>query len=485
MSTHFLNDYFVKKALAEDAKLLLFEAHGAFLTAKEVLERQSLVELVECSPKTLQHLNQLVFLENSAIRRLGIADEGELKCITSGPEVHLKSDDFHALFEGSDVSERYYFMPAWNSSGSQTELLLVREVDEKQIFASITPFLVGHLEQSRCTDCLSYKLKIKGKSTLTSRSASLDSPYIESQASWQEGPIDISVTLVADKNYYDSYRQISMLGTFLFALVVASILTALFYKLMERRQSFDKAIVEGIRRSEFLPYYQPIVDSRTDQVVGAEVLVRWAKQGQSLIPPYQFIPYAEDSGLIIPITNQLLDKVVQDIDKLGWNDGSKFVSLNIVPEHLTDMKLFDRIKEQCEKFKIVPSTISLEITERRKVSDLVIARSILDEFYRIGIDLKLDDAGTGYGAFSYIQELGINSLKIDKMFIDTIQVADVKHTVLDAIISFVQTSNLDAIAEGVESEEQIDYLKQRGVFKIQGYVYSKPLPFTEFKAWLK
>ena len=94
----------------------------------------------------------------------------------------------------------------------------------------------------------------------------------------------------------------------------------------------------------------------------------------------------------------------------------------------------------------------------------------MEDFYQLGMSLKLDDAGTGYGGFSYIQELGVSTLKIDKMFVDTINSDDVKHTVLDAIISFAQSSELGTIAEGVESESQVSYLKEQGVFLIQGYV---------------
>ena len=113
------------------------------------------------------------------------------------------------------------------------------------------------------------------------------------------------------------------------------------------------------------------------------------------------------------------------------------------------------------------------------------ARNNLEQFYQEGIELKLDDAGTGYGGFSYIQELGISTLKIDKMFVDTIEKEDVKSSVLAAIISFAKSSKLGMIAEGVEEQYQVDFLKQHGVFNIQGYFYGKPMPLEEFKAWLE
>ncbi len=106
------------------------------------------------------------------------------------------------------------------------------------------------------------------------------------------------------------------------------------------------------------------------------------------------------------------------------------------------------------------------------------------QFYKKGITLKLDDAGTGYGGFSYIQELGISTLKIDKMFVDTIARDDIKSSVLDSIISFAKSSKLGMIAEGVEEQHQVEYLKQHDVFLIQGYVYAKPMPIAELKKWI-
>ena len=109
---------------------------------------------------------------------------------------------------------------------------------------------------------------------------------------------------------------------------------------------------------------------------------------------------------------------------------------------------------------------------------------MLEKFYQAGIKLRLDDAGTGYGIFSYVHELGASTLKIDKMFVDTINRDDVKGTVLGAIIAFARSSNLEMIAEGVENSYQVDYLSSKGVFYIQGYIYAKPMSFEHFSEWL-
>ena len=120
-----------------------------------------------------------------------------------------------------------------------------------------------------------------------------------------------------------------------------------------------------------------------------------------------------------------------------------------------------------------------------KIDNLAKARNALQNFYDLGMELKLDDAGTGYGGFSYIQELSISTLRIDKMFVDTIASDDLKGTLLESMISFARESHLGMIAEGVEEQNQVSYLQERNVFLIQGYVYAKPMPIEEFVDWVK
>ena len=204
-----------------------------------------------------------------------------------------------------------------------------------------------------------------------------------------------------------------------------------------------------------------------------------------MIPPNQFIPFAEDSGLIIPITEQLLYRVIQDIKRLEWAGKEKFMSVNIVPEHLYNDDLYNTIKALKTDDSWDFNNLSLEITERQKIEDMALAKATLLKFYELGIDLKLDDAGTGYGGFSYVQELGISTIKIDKMFVDVIGTDDMKNSVLASIIAFAEASSMKTIAEGVENHEQVEYLAQHGVYKIQGYVYAKPMPINELIEWKK
>lgn len=476
-SVSMFNHYYADRAMERDTQQLLYEFHDALMSAQAILAEMPDPEDFECTPDMLNRIVMQTF-ENPAVRLLGVM-QGD-KQICSSTELHeeISSYNTHRL------SEDYYLASAFHGDNHK-DLLLVREHGDSLYFANIDPFLINHLAEQACTNCLSYQIAIEGDPDIFFSGQQLaKKAYIEMQSTRKEGVLDVTLTLKASRDFFDYYKEISLLTTSVFAFLLAALLTFIAYKLLTVRQSLGRIIRDAIKYSEFVPFYQPIVDSRDGSILGAEVLVRWQKADGKIIPPYQFIPYAEESGLIVGITSQLIEKVGSDLAALGWNKGTQFASVNIVAEHLEDDALFEEISAVMSRFALSSDNISLEITERKQIPNLARAREVLDQFFAKGIDLKLDDAGTGYGGFSYVQELGVNTLKIDKMFVDTINSDDVKRTVLDAIIAFAESSQLKTIAEGVEDSEQVAYLAERGVFAIQGYVYAKPMPLSEFKEWI-
>ena len=283
--------------------------------------------------------------------------------------------------------------------------------------------------------------------------------------------LDVTLTLKAGDDLY--WQEAYRIGVVLFiAALIAAFLAVIFYwNWQSARVSLGMLLQKGMSRKEFIPYYQPIIDCRSGEVVGQEMLVRWRRFDGVLVQPNQFIPYAEDSGLILPITDLLLDQVYRDLAQLkGW------VSINIVAQHLESGLLsqwFSLNRDPMVK------RIAFELTERKPITQFELALAEIKAVLPLCHDFKLDDFGTGFGGFSYLQRLGINSIKIDKMFIDTIGTKDLKGAVLDAIIAFGHESNMEMIAEGVETQEQVDYLAAKGVYQHQGYFYSKPLPLKE------
>jgi sensor c-di-GMP phosphodiesterase-like protein len=253
---------------------------------------------------------------------------------------------------------------------------------------------------------------------------------------------------------------------------------------MIRRTSIRSLIERGLRKGQFLPYYQPIIDARDGSILGAEALARWQLKGE-LIPPSQFIDYAEESGLIRQITDQLIDKLLQDLKALGWVGSHRYISINVMPDQITESRFCEQLLAALSEHGIPGRNIAVEITERRKLHNLAEGRRRLEQLEASGIRVEIDDAGTGFGGFAYVQELPVGTIKIDKMFVDTLRTReDAKHQVLEAIVSFAQKSGLETIAEGVETTEQVDDLLRMGVHAIQGYVYARPMPAADLINWI-
>jgi len=484
ITVNFFNHFYAEKALHKDAEQLLYQFHDAMLEAHKVLESLPEPESFQCSEEDIKQLAMLAF-EHPAVRLIGVLHDQEQHCASEN--VHINLTDYHQriLNPNKHILSDELALATVTHGDEHLDLLMVRSHADSRYFASINPFMVNYLTEFACMDCLEYDFIISGLPKLEFKSRRIIDPsYIEYSSSRMEGDVKVTLSVRGTKEFYTYYQELSWISTVIFSLFIASLISLLSFKLLTIRQSMDRIIKDAIKYKEFTPFYQPIIDSRTNEIVGVEMLARWVHQDGEVVPAYQFIPFSEDTGLIIDITEQLIKKMAKDIKVLGWNKSDKFVSINIVPDHFKDRDLYLLLDSLMTRYDISPSTISLEITERMKIDNLPQARGCLNEFYNKGIDLKLDDAGTGYGGFSYIQELGISTIKIDKMFVDTINSDDLKSSVLDAIISFAKSSNLKMIAEGVEHEHQVKYLKEREVFKIQGYIYAKPMPIKQLQKWL-
>ncbi|WP_168203980.1 EAL domain-containing protein [Aliikangiella coralliicola] len=481
----YFNHFYVENVLKNDAEKLLYQFHDALTKAREVLDSLPAPLSFSCNRQSIKQLAKLAF-EHPSIRLIGVKHGDQEACASEPIDVDLSHyHDRIVSAENHQLADNLALATKENANG-RLDLLMIRSHADSRYFASINPFMIDYLTEFACRNCLEYDFVIDGTPTLEFRSLPMNKPgIIQYSASRTNEMISVTLYVRGTKDLYDYYTELSWVSAIIFSAILATIFTLIANKLLRIRSSIESTIKHALKSGEFVPFFQPIVDSRNGEVVGAEVLARWQLQDGSIIPPYQFIPFAESSNLIIDITEQLIIRTVKSIKLLGWDKSEKFMSINIVPEHLKSKQLFNLIEQLRQENSIPAASISLEITERMQISDLAEARENLEDFYQQGIELKLDDAGTGYGGFSYIQELDISTLKIDKMFVDTIGKDDVKGSVLTSIISFVNTSGLKVIAEGVESEEQVQYLKERDVFLIQGYVYAKPMPVDELTGWLR
>ena len=232
----------------------------------------------------------------------------------------------------------------------------------------------------------------------------------------------IAVTAAAARNgvfaTYDNLRRVVMVVAGLLALIVLAAVL-----IVPRREGKDpyRDIERAIGAREFVPYYQPIVDIKSGAIVGAEVLVRWRKRDGSLVPPANFIPFLESTDLILDMTRSLMRQVGDEMGPLLEHRANMYVAFNIAPRHLTGDMLIDDIGSIFVGGPISTSQIVLEVTERYEIENLVETRDLIAALQGLGCRVAIDDVGTGHNGLSYILKLGVDIIKIDKMFVDAIR----------------------------------------------------------------
>lgn len=243
---------------------------------------------------------------------------------------------------------------------------------------------------------------------------------------------------------------------------------------------------EAYEKKELSLYFQPQIDIQTEQIVGFEALLRWNSKELDYVPPNRFIPIAESSGLIIQIGGCVIELATLFALKMKELLKDPFkVSINISVVQLLENNFAESLIQTIKSFNLDPSYFQIEITESLMIdyNDLVIKR--LNEIEKSGISISLDDFGTGFSSLTYLHRLPLNELKIDKFFVDSILTSPKHPALLDTIINLAKNLNLKVVAEGVEEEAQMNYLKKKGCDIIQGYYYSKPLPIEEVIVYCK
>lgn len=242
----------------------------------------------------------------------------------------------------------------------------------------------------------------------------------------------------------------------------------------------------ALERGELEMYYQPQVDVRTQKIVGAEALMRWNHPERGFLGAGDFLPFAEENGLIIPITDWMLEAICLDL--LDWNAaGGEPVrlSLNLSPQYLDRGDFFDKLKNALTLHHINASQIEVEVTENICIHNPQTAIEQLNKLCQLGVSVAIDDFGTGYSSLSYLHRFPIHTIKIDRSFVMKIQNDNSQCPVVLAIISIAKGLSLNLVAEGVETQVQERYLERSGCNTMQGYLYHKPLSQKKMLALLR
>ncbi|MGB2585421.1 MAG: EAL domain-containing protein [Pseudolabrys sp.] len=239
-------------------------------------------------------------------------------------------------------------------------------------------------------------------------------------------------------------------------------------------------IEHALEAGEFVPYYQPIVDIRTGRLCGAEVLVRWRKPDGTLVLPGAFIPLMESSDLIHTLTRNLMQKVCDEAGPSISRRSDLRIAFNFAGKLFSEPTIVKDVRNIFANSPIKFSQVVLEVTERDPIVNFTKTRQTIAALQDLGVRIAIDDVGIGHSGLSYMLKLGVDIIKIDKIFVDAIGTDRNSTTIVETLVDLARNMRMDVVAEGVENFEQVMHLRALGVRLAQGYVFAPPLPGSSF-----
>ena len=254
---------------------------------------------------------------------------------------------------------------------------------------------------------------------------------------------------------------------------------------------FDKAsllrdLQLAIKKKQLELYYQIQVDSAKN-LFGVEALVRWIHPQKGVISPIEFIPLAEETGLIVPIGEWVLDKACAQIKTWEVDEKTKHlvISVNVSSKQMHDEKFPAQVRKTIQKHQINPKNLKLELTESSLLEGIEENATTMSLLKKDGVQLSLDDFGTGYSSLQYLKQLPLDELKIDRSFVKDITSDNQDRSIVKTIITLAESVGMSVLAEGVETEEQLEVLLKNGCQRFQGYLFGSPLPIAKLMETLK
>jgi sensor c-di-GMP phosphodiesterase-like protein len=285
---------------------------------------------------------------------------------------------------------------------------------------------------------------------------------------------------LAREQVWAAYRRLHTVGTVVGSAIALAIVGFALALPARRRGDPVAEIERALAAGELVPFFQPVVDIMTGRLRGAEVLIRWRKPDGSLVLPGAFIPLLESSGLIREVTRALMRRACDEVGAAYSRRPHLKIGFNLAAAHFSDDAIVRDVRDIFESSPIHLNQVVLEVTERQPLENLTQARRIVMALQDLGASFAIDDAGAGHGGLSYMLKLGVDIIKIDKMFIDAIGTDRNSATIIETLIELARNLRMDIVAEGVESFEQVVLLRDLGIRAAQGYVFAPALPVSSF-----
>ena len=374
-----------------------------------------------------------------------------------------------AMMTSDPVPTLIYWQP--HSADNRNGLLFIYNIDILSSFLlEPQPPFANRIVLNVMQQSLEYE-----KKSITPRASITEVPLLDmhsekynfSVAIYDRPPIELAWSKLP--SHFPLSILISLLASFAIYLFSGS------------RISLAYPISHAISHREFQVYCQPIINSEDGQCIGVETLMRWKNRRQEWVSPDVFIPLAEQHGLIIALTRYLIKQVSDNLAYFPC-DKNFYISINVAAQHFNNMEILKDIRDIW-----LPAdpqvSLMLELTERTRLQELTAEQ--IEQLKAIGVQLAIDDFGTGHSSLSYLKTLNPDVLKIDRAFTAAIGTDAINATVTDSIITLAQRLKLKLIAEGVETLEQADYLRNRKVEALQGYYFARPMPIDVFPIWLE
>ena len=459
--------------------------------ALNLLQEINLRGITTCLPRVKQQLRRIVWT-SATIDFIGLVDEGgfamcgePVELISKGAILPAKTPDSPSIeigIEGDrhDLSQKP--LVSWTLSNN---FRLVARIKAENLNIDAGP---DYLRRTRKVDVRltdgSLWYSVGGLRTAAGEESSesagpADDVRITARIPSMKYPLatTVSVSREAARSLIRPLEHGAIAAAFGFFIIASGIAFAVSIR---SEDTTADEVALGIRNNEFVPYYQPVVDIDTGLVQGCEVLVRWVKPDGTIVSPGAFMQYAESSGAIFEITRQLMEKTVHEVGDLYKTYPNLKISINLFAGHFDDRKIIEDTERIFGDSDIDYSQLVFEVTERMPLRDLDIARKVIAEFHALGVRVALDDAGTGHGGLAYLQQLGIDIIKIDKMFIDMLGTDHASSTIVDTLVELGGNLGMGIVAEGVENLQQIERLRELGVTAAQGYFFAPALPGDVF-----
>ncbi|GGE43271.1 cyclic diguanylate phosphodiesterase [Agaricicola taiwanensis] len=474
------------RQVEDAAEAIMSQVHGRLDSAMTALISLGVKDVRSCSQENRDHISQAAarapFSQEIAI----VDPEGEVRCSSVGRsrvlrEISPQHDTLHpkvtmdVVDHGGDNGPTHIRL-AWNyADGSSIRVVIPGS-------ELIPPIIVGKLQSGFLTQLmLADGTLIAGRLSSQDISISESTPRVfEASRGSERYPLAIKISIPSTA-LLRTYQELFIYGN-AGGAVMALFAVLLAWGVSRRIEGPEREIAEGIRKGQFIAYYQPVIDISNGNLLGCEALVRWRKADGTIISPAGFIALAEKSGQIYDITRSVMKRGREDLERVYEGRPELKLSFNLIAGHFASFDVINDVSTVFADSRIRMNQLVFEVTEREELPNIARARVVIARLQELGAQVALDDVGTGHGGLSYLLKLGVDQMKIDKMFVDAIGTDRYSTAIIDSLVRLASEMSMDLVAEGVETQEQVEYLRAKGVRAAQGYIFAPPLPAKAYAA---